>query len=40
MIAIEDRLDFDLTIVTRSGGTRAERFVSIGLYYKTPAFLP
>lgn len=39
MVAIEDRLDFDLTIVTRSGGTRAERFVSLGLYYKTP-FLP
>lgn len=33
--AIKDRLDFDLTYVTRQGGTRAERFLSLGLYYKT-----
>jgi hypothetical protein len=38
--AIEDRLDFDLTFVTRSGGVRADRFVSLGLYYKSAAFLP
>lgn len=29
---IKDRLDLDLTIVTRPGGTRDERFVSLGLY--------
>lgn len=38
--AVEDRLDFDLTVVTRAGGTSADRFVSLGLYYKTDAFLP
>ena len=38
--AIPNRLDFDLTAVARSGGTRAERFVSLGLYYKSDAFLP
>ena len=38
--AIEDRLDFDLTVVTRSGGARADRLVSLGLYYKSLAFLP
>jgi hypothetical protein len=37
---IENRLDLDLSAVARSGGTRAERFVSLGLYYKTDAFLP
>ena len=34
--AIKDRLEFDLTYVARPGGTSAERFVSLGLYYKTP----
>jgi hypothetical protein len=38
--AIPNRLDFDLSAVARSGGTRAERFVSLGLYYKSDAFLP
>ena len=38
--AIEGRLDLDLTVVARSGGTRADRFVSLGLYYKTDPFLP
>ena len=37
---IKDRLDLDLTAVARSGGTSAERYVSLGLYYKTDAFLP
>lgn len=38
--AIPNRLDFDLTAVDRSGGTRAERFISLGLYFKTDAFIP
>lgn len=38
--AIENRLDLDLSVVARQGGTRAERFVSLGLYYKSDAFLP
>ena len=38
--AIENKLDFDLTVVTRAGGTSAERLISLGLYYKTAAFLP
>ena len=29
---IKDRLDIDLTIVARPGGTRDERFLSLGLY--------
>ncbi len=33
--AVKDQLDFDLTYVVRQGGTRAERFISLGLYYKT-----
>jgi hypothetical protein len=37
---IADRLDLDLTYVARQGGTSAERFVSLGLYYKFDAFLP
>jgi hypothetical protein len=37
---IENRLDLDLSAVARSGGTRAERFLSLGLYYKSDAFLP
>lgn len=32
--AIEGRLVFDLSAVTRQGGTRAERYLSLGLYYK------
>jgi len=33
--AVKDRLDFDLTYVNRPGGTRAERFLSLGLYCKS-----
>ncbi len=33
--AIEDHLDFDLTVVARPNGTREERYVSIGLAYQT-----
>src|SRR5262249_14686025 len=38
--AIKDQLDFDLTFVTRSGGTRDERFISVGLYWQTGRVLP
>jgi hypothetical protein len=38
--AIKDRLDFDLTYVTRPGGTREERLVSLGLAWQSGAFLP
>jgi len=37
---IKDRLDADLTLVARPGGTRAERFVSLGLFWQTGRFLP
>ena len=37
---VKDRLDADLTFVTRPGGTRADRFVSIGLFWQTGRFLP
>jgi hypothetical protein len=37
---IKDRLDADLTVVARPGGTRAERFVSLGLFWQTGRFLP
>jgi hypothetical protein len=33
-------LDFDLTVVGRSGGSSAERYVSIGLTWATSPFLP
>ena len=38
--AIKDRLDFDLTYVTRPGGTREERLFSIGLAWVSVPFLP
>jgi hypothetical protein len=28
----------DLSVVTRSGGTRADRFVSVGFHYQTDRF--
>lgn len=37
---IRDRLDMDLTVVTRSGGTRADRLISLGLFWQTGRFLP
>jgi hypothetical protein len=37
---VAKNLDLDLTVVARSGGTREERFVSLGLYYKLDPFLP
>ena len=30
-VVVKDRLELDLTYVTRAGGTRADRFVSFGL---------
>ena len=38
--AIKDRLDLDLSVVTRSGGSRSDRLVSIGFHAQTPPFLP
>jgi hypothetical protein len=36
--AIKDRLDLDLSFVTRSGGTSADRFISAGFLYQTGRF--
>ena len=33
-------LDFDLTVVTRPGGSRADRYLSAGLTWQGPPFLP
>lgn len=38
--AIKDTLDFDLTVVGRPGGTRGERFVSLGVFWQSGRFLP
>ena len=40
MKVIEGQLDLDLTLVGRPGGTRADRFVSLGLYWQSARFLP
>ena len=37
---IRNHLSFDLTQVVRSGGTRAERYTSLGLAWQTGAILP
>jgi hypothetical protein len=39
-VAIRNRLDFDLSVVTRSGAERADRFISLGLHAQTDRFLP
>jgi len=39
-VAIKDRLEFDLSWVTRSGGAREDRFASLGLTWTSAAFLP
>ena len=39
-IAIKDRLELDVTYVTRPGGARGDRYVSLGLAWFTGAFLP
>jgi hypothetical protein len=38
--AIKGHLEFDLTLVTRPGGTREERFVSLGVTWQTGRILP
>lgn len=38
--AIPNRLDIDVSVVTRAGGERSERFVSVGLLVQTGRFLP
>jgi hypothetical protein len=38
--AIKDRLDVDLSLVTRPGGTREERFVSLGVTWQSGRILP
>ena len=37
---IKDRLDLDLTVVTRPGGTREDRYASLGLTWQSGKFLP
>jgi len=37
--AIKDRLDFDLSFVTRSGGNKSDRFVSLGLHAQADRIL-
>jgi hypothetical protein len=37
---IKDRLDIDFSVVGRPGGTRAERFISLGLFWQSGPFLP
>ena len=38
--AIKDHLEFDLSAVTRPGGTREERFVSLGVTWQSGRILP
>ncbi len=38
--AIPDQLDLDLSIVTRSGGSRSDRLISLGFVVQTGRFLP
>lgn len=38
--AIRDHLDFDLSMVTRPGGTKEERFVSLGVTWQSGRILP
>lgn len=40
MTLVKDSLDLDLTLVTRPGGTRAERFVSLGVFWQSGRILP
>lgn len=37
---IKDQLELDLTLVTRPGGSREDRFVSLGLFWQSGRFLP
>ena len=38
--AVADVLDLDLSYVVRPGGTRAERLVSVGIFWQSSRFLP
>jgi hypothetical protein len=38
--AIENRLDFDLSVVTRSGANRSDRFISLGFHAQADRILP
>jgi len=38
--AIKDKLDFDLSFVTRAGGTKADRLISLGLHAQADRILP
>lgn len=37
---VKDELDLDLTVVARPGGTRDERFVSLGVFWQSGRWLP
>ena len=37
---VKDVLDLDLTVVTRPGGTREERYLSLGVFWQSGRFLP
>ncbi|HET7728720.1 MAG TPA: hypothetical protein VFK48_01690 [Usitatibacter sp.] len=37
---VKDVFDVDLSVVTRPGGTRDERFVSLGVFWQSGRFLP
>ena len=38
--ALAERLDLDLSLVTRAGGGRADRLISLGFLFQTGRFLP
>lgn len=37
---VKDVLELDLTVVNRPGGTREERFISLGVFWQSGRFLP
>ena len=37
---VKDVLDLDLTVVSRPGGTREERYLSLGVFWQSGRFLP
>ena len=40
LTVVKDVVDLDFTLVTRPGGTREERFVSLGVFFQTGRILP
>jgi len=38
--AIKDRLELDVSLVTRAGGNRSDRLISVGFLYQSGRFLP